>query len=171
MNNNLRMSGSMCLMLKKSSDRRQQEALENAFKKADVNGDGVLSVDEYYRILKDHGVTCSRDEILQIIQIADKDHDGVISKEEFLGESRSRNSSRRGSMAEKEAKADLAFKVFDKNHDGYITKEEMLKTSKNLTKKQVQAVFELNDADHDGKLTREEFHEFMTHPQGDNSKK
>ena len=40
-------------------------------------------------------------------------------------------------MAEKEAKADLAFKVFDKNHDGYITKEEMLKTSKNLTKKQV----------------------------------
>ena len=32
MNNNLRMSGSMCLMLKKSSDRRQQEALENAFK-------------------------------------------------------------------------------------------------------------------------------------------
>ena len=41
-------------------------------------------------------------------------------------------------MAEKEAKADLAFKVFDKNHDGYITKEEMLKTSKNLTKKQVR---------------------------------
>ena len=106
-------------------------------------------------------------------------------------------------MAEKEAKADLAFKVFDKNHDGYITKEEMLKTSKNLTKKQVishlftiwkkvlcisyltkkpwfwkflmafqvQAVFELNDADHDGKLTREEFHEFMTHPQKDNSNK
>ena len=33
-------------------------------------------MDEYYRILKDHGVTCSRDEILQIIQIADKDHDG-----------------------------------------------------------------------------------------------
>ena len=98
----------MCLMLKKSSDRRQQEALEGAFKvstffsiplkcqtwclvhyyskyvifisqklqKADINGDGVLSVDEYYRILKDHGIQCSRDEILQIIQIADKDHDG-----------------------------------------------------------------------------------------------
>ena len=46
------------------------------FQKADINGDGVLSVDEYYRILKDHGITCSRDEILNIIQIADKDHDG-----------------------------------------------------------------------------------------------
>ena len=46
------------------------------FQKADINGDGVLSVDEYYRILKEHGIQCSRDEILQIIQIADKDHDG-----------------------------------------------------------------------------------------------
>ena len=32
MNNNLRMSGAMFLMLKKSSDRRQREALEAAFK-------------------------------------------------------------------------------------------------------------------------------------------
>lgn len=32
MNNNLRMSGAMFLMLKKSSDRRQREALEEAFK-------------------------------------------------------------------------------------------------------------------------------------------
>ena len=125
----------------------------------------------------------------------------MISKEEFLGEPAAKSSSRRGSYVEKEAKADLAFKVFDRNHDGYITKEEMLKGSKNLTKKQVkriwqiklrfpsfktflyicfylcwftlkvQAVFELNDADHDGKLTREEFHEFMSHPNADNSKK
>ena len=129
-------------------------------------------------------------------------HYRVISKEEFLGEPALKSPSRRGSYVEKEAKADLAFKVFDRNHDGYITKEEMLKGSKNLTKKQVkrilqihlkshknlnnfsiynlylcwfllkvQAVFELNDADHDGKLTREEFHEFMSHPNADNSKK
>lgn len=32
MNNNLRMSGAMFLMLKKSNDRRQREALEAAFK-------------------------------------------------------------------------------------------------------------------------------------------
>ena len=32
MNNNLRMSGAMFLMLKKSSDRRQREQLEEAFK-------------------------------------------------------------------------------------------------------------------------------------------
>ena len=62
----------------------------------------------------------------------------VISKEEFLGEPTAKSPSRRGSYVEKEAKADLAFKVFDRNHDGYITKEEMLKASKHLTKKQVK---------------------------------
>ena len=32
------------------------KALELAFKKADVNGDGKLSVDEYYTVLQRHGI-------------------------------------------------------------------------------------------------------------------
>jgi len=145
----------MFLMLKKSSDRRQREALEAAFKKADVNGDGFLTADEYYRILKDHGVDCSYDEIMHIMQVADKDHDGKISREEFVGQEA------KPKVMGTDAKAELAFNVFDKNHDGYITKNEMLKASKNLTKEQVNAVFERNDGNHDGKLTLTEFQEFM----------
>jgi len=155
MNNNLRMSGAMFLMLKKSSDRRQREALEAAFKKADVNGDGFLTADEYYRILKDHGVDCSYDEIMHIMQVADKDHDGKISREEFVGQEA------KPKVMGTDAKAELAFNVFDKNHDGYITKNEMLKASKNLTKEQVNAVFERNDGNSDGKLSLTEFQEFM----------
>jgi len=151
------MSGAMFLMLKKSSDRRQREALEAAFKKADVNGDGFLSADEYYRILKDHGVECSYDEIMHLMQIADKDHDGKISREEFVGPEKPPKAKGMGT----DEKAELAFNVFDKNHDGYITKNEMLKASKNLTKEQVNAVFQRNDGNHDGKLTLEEFQEFM----------
>jgi calcium-binding protein CML len=162
--NNLRMSGAMFLMLKKSNDRRQREALEAAFKKADINGDGFLSADEYCRILTDHGIDCTHEEILQIMQVADKDHDGKISREEFVGEAPKRKDS-------SEAKAELAFNVFDKNHDGYITKGEMLKVSKNLTKEQVDAVFKRNDGNHDGKLTLEEFQEFMQHHSKNNEKK
>ena len=44
--------------------------------KADTNGDGFLSAEEYYTILKAHGVECSKEEIIQMMQIADKDHDG-----------------------------------------------------------------------------------------------
>ena len=50
--------------------------ISNLFQRADINEDGVLSVDEYYRILKEHSINCSRDELLQIIKIADKNKDG-----------------------------------------------------------------------------------------------
>ena len=43
MNNNLRMSGAMFLMLKKSSDRRQREALEAAFKVIFISGQYTTS--------------------------------------------------------------------------------------------------------------------------------
>jgi len=155
------MSGAMFLMLKKSNDRRQREALEAAFKKADVNGDGYISADEYYRILKDHGIECTHEEILQIMQIADKDHDGKISKEEFVGGPSATERRKSGVGLDTDAKAELAFNVFDKNRDGYVTKNEMLKVSKNLTKEQVDAVFERNDGNQDGKLNLQEFQEFM----------
>ena len=44
--------------------------------RADQNGDGLLTADEYYSILVDHGVECSREEIREIIRTADQDHDG-----------------------------------------------------------------------------------------------
>ena len=93
---------------------------------------------------------------MHIMQIADKDHDGFISREEFLGEPSK-------PADEANAKAERAFNVFDKNRDGYITKAEMMKMSKNITKAQVDAVFARNDENHDGKLNREEFQDFMTH--------
>ena len=44
--------------------------------RADQNSDGLLTPDEYYQILVDHGVECSREEIRDIIRQADQDHDG-----------------------------------------------------------------------------------------------
>ena len=47
MNNNLRMSGAIALMLKKSKDRRQHEALEAAFKvrKREEKGTSSMKLD------------------------------------------------------------------------------------------------------------------------------
>ena len=156
------MSGPMFLMLKKSSDRRQREALEEAFKKADINGDGKLSVDEYSRILTENGVIITREEIIQMIKFADKDHDGCISRDEFMGNEEETPTRCQSSSRSANSNADLAFGVFDKNHDGYVTKSEMLQASKNLTKSQVQAVFALNDGNKDGKLNKSEFRDFMS---------
>jgi len=146
------MSGVNVLMLKKSSDRKRRETLEAAFKKADKNGDGLLTADEYYTVLKEHGVECTYDEVMNIMAMADKNHDGKISKEEFLGQQDTKPAG---------SKAEAAFKAFDKNHDGYVTKSEMRKVSKTMTKEQVDAVFQRNDSDNDGKLTLEDFKNFM----------
>ena len=37
-----------------------------------------MSAEEYYTILKAHGVDCTKEEIVQMMQIADKDHDGLV---------------------------------------------------------------------------------------------
>lgn len=58
-----------------------------------------------------------------------------------MGESAGPSHQHSGPKIDDVEKVDLAFNAFDKNHDGYITKNEMLKTSKNLTKKQVSALF------------------------------
>ena len=49
---------------------------EILFQEADINGDGVLSPDEYYRMFKVHGIQCSRKEIFQLFEMADKNNDG-----------------------------------------------------------------------------------------------
>jgi len=126
------------------------------FQRADVNGDGLLSEEEYFRILNDHGIACTEEEVKEIIRLADKDNDGFVSREEFMGEA-----PKKVELESAEKRAERAFKVFDKNHDGFVTKDEMLKLCKNLSKEQVDAVFARNDVNHDGKLTRKEFEDFL----------
>jgi len=145
-------SGAVSMMVRKSKDKRQQESLLAAFKRADLNGDGLLTAEEYYHILADHGVECSRDEIKEILRLADQDHDGFISREEFMDEPPKRPDPK---------SAEGAFKVFDMNHDGFVTKDEMLKLCKHLNKEQVDKLFESKDKNHDEKLSRKEFADFL----------
>merc|ERR1712141_520993 len=98
--------------------------------------------------------------------MADKDNDGVISKEEFCN---NRACSRNGSLTKKESTADVAFRIFDENKDGYVTKQELQKSSK-MTRAQIDAVFKSNDTNQDGKLSREEFNEFMNRSKKSSSK-
>ncbi|XP_023332427.1 calmodulin [Eurytemora carolleeae] len=151
-----KMAASNVLMLKKAGDKRQEQALLVAFKKADSDGDGKLTVDEYFRILQDHSINTTKEEISNLMEIADKTKDGYITRAEFMGEASAQTKTQE--MVEK---AERAFNIIDRNHDGYITKSEMLQTTKKLTEKQIEAVFERNDRDGDGKLSKEEFTEMM----------
>ncbi|XP_023332417.1 calmodulin [Eurytemora carolleeae] len=148
--------GSNVLMVKKSKINREQHALEEAFERADKNGDGRLSIEEYYDILKSHSISTTQSEILHLLDIADKDNDGFITKDEFI-----HGQAKENDLIAAQEKARLAFNFIDKNRDGYITKNEMLATIKKLTTHQVDAVFYRNDHDGDGKLSQEEFTNMM----------
>jgi len=135
-----------CLMLQKGVDKRKEEDLIRAFTSADKNQDGFLSMAEYVRVFREHGVNITKEEVAIYFSSKDKDKDGQISYEEFCG---------RKTMTEK------AFEALDINSDGYITKPEMLaatqRTGRRMSKTEVDAAFREYDQNKDNKLNYNEF--------------
>lgn len=78
----------------------------------------------------------------QLFHEKDRDHDGYLSFEEFIGQ---------------ETKIELAFKAMDKDGDGFISKDEFKKVCKGLTSEQVTAAFNKFDKEGTGKLNYREF--------------
>merc|ERR1712045_682878 len=154
---------------KSLKDRRQTKAIEELLDKADKNGNGKISVEEYVHIFSGHGIQLSPEEVEKVSGIAN--NDGEVTKDEFLNYAKhsdffksQMDKSASGSMANKEeaiAKAERAFKLFDKDNDGYITKEEFAKISKKLNREQVEAVFNKFDKDGDGVLSFDEFRSML----------
>merc|ERR1712241_1439019 len=140
-NNNMSAASSSVLLLQKATNKRQKQMLKDAFKKADKNGDGKLSYEEYWNVIK----MISEAEFQEIVKVKDADADGFISCKEFL--------ERKGGSSKK---SDIAFEILDKDGDGYLTKEEFSQASDRITKKQIEAVYKRNDQDGDGRLSRNE---------------
>merc|ERR1711936_867330 len=136
------------LLLQKSGALREHAALAEAFKRADVKGEGRLTAEAYKKIIRDHSLGLSNAEIAHLVDIADKNHDGFISFEEFVGESERR-------------RREAAFNIFDSDKDGYVTKQEFLRNTSKLTDEQVTAMIDRLDVDGDGKLNKEEFEKLM----------
>ena len=72
-------------MLQKGVDKRKEEDLIRAFTSADKNQDGFLSMAEYVRVFREHGVNITKEEVAIYFSSKDKDKDGQISYEEFCG--------------------------------------------------------------------------------------
>ena len=65
-------------------DRQKREQLAEAFRKADKNGDGRLSVEEIHGIYQAHGVEVTREDVQKIVEAADKDGTGLLTEKEFV---------------------------------------------------------------------------------------
>jgi len=147
------MAANNVLMLKKREEMRGERALESAFKKADTDGDGKLSVEEYFNVLQDHNINTTKEEILRLLEVRDPKNKGFLTPASFLG--------KKSQSLDLEGRAEMAFQIMDRNNDGYITKQEMAQLTKKLSQQQINAVFNRNDKDKDGRLSKQEFTEMM----------
>jgi len=149
---------------KKLKDRRQKQTLEEIFRKVDRDGNGSISLTEYFGIFEVHGVTISQAESKRVHKIAGPD--GTLKKDEFIKILQGSNyflktfdKNQDGIVTETEmtTRAELAFKALDKDGSGYITEKEMRKLSSKLSATELEAIMKKLDSDGDGKLTFDEF--------------
>ena len=129
--------------------------LKDAFQKIDVNGDGMLTLEE----LKN---ACNQNpevhvlNIEQIFKTIDTDNSGVINYTEFLAASIDKR------IYLQEDKLRDAFKLFDEDKSGKISKSEISKVLKfKKSGAEMTKLFEKYDLNGDGEIDFEEFLNMM----------
>merc|ERR1712038_2197508 len=127
-------------------DSKRRNQIRRMFNKADKNNDGKLTPEEWKQVLNSSGVPTTMQEVDEFFQRMDRDYDGRLSFEEFMGE---------------ESQIEKLFKNMDKNGDGFVTKQEFMTICKNLTDERVRVAFDKFDTSGDDRLDYREFCEMI----------
>jgi len=112
----------------------------------DADSDGKLNRDQWFKVLNEAGYANSSSDVEKMFTTKDKDLDGKLSFEEFMGE---------------KSRAEKLFKLMDKDGDGFVTKSEFRTVCKNLDKAQVETAFKKFDQTGNDKLNYKEFCDMM----------
>merc|ERR1712080_506286 len=125
-------------------DREIRKRLEvrRYFDKADKDGNGSLTKEEWYNVLNSSGVPTTEAEVEDFFKTMDRDFDQKLTFAEFMGE---------------ESHIEKLFKSMDKNNDGFVTKKEFIDVCQNLSKEQVELAFKQFDTSGDDRLNYKEF--------------
>merc|ERR1711962_205709 len=139
----------------KQGQLHNRREVQKMFAKADKDGDGKLTPQEWHRVLNSSGCQTSMADVEEFFREMDRDHDGKLSFGEFMGE---------------ETPLVKVFKKMDKDGDGSISKEEYLNLCKNLSKAQAEEAFSRFDSSGDNNLDFKEFCQ-MIHQRQEEQKK
>lgn len=156
----------------------QQKQVREAFNIFDKNKDGTISREELGRVMRQLGLNPSETQVLDIINSADVDKNGVIDIDEFISlmpaltggadllfnntpQPAAYSTEKKGKTADEEEELRRAFLSFDTNGDGSISAEElqiaMKSVGENLTRDEISAIIHEVDNDGDGKIDYIEF--------------
>jgi calcium-dependent protein kinase len=129
--------------------------LKDAFQKIDVNGDGMLTLDELKNAINQNPEVHVMN-IEQIFKTIDTDNSGVINYTEFLAASIDKR------IYLQEDKLRDAFKLFDEDKSGKISKSEISKVLKfKKSGTEMTKLFEKYDLNGDGEIDFDEFLNMM----------
>merc|ERR1711973_264569 len=87
---------------------RKRLEVRRYFDKADEDGNGSLTKEEWYNVLNSSGVPTTEAEVEDFFKTMDRDFDQKLTFAEFMGE---------------ESHIEKLFKSMDKNNDGFVTKK------------------------------------------------
>ena len=134
---------------------------KEAFDMFDINKDGLLTVEEIFKMLKNYGYPMPKDEIKRMIAKIDSDGEMRIDFEEFITLMQSQTIF----IDETDDDALIrAFKSFDINHDGKIPNREfkyiITHMGNAFTKEETDSVFQIGNLNEDEELDYMQFIEF-----------
>merc|ERR1711879_1106807 len=141
---------------------QELDCLKEAFSLFDADHDGEITVGELGRVMRNHGLNPTDEELADMIRNVDKNSNGAIDFNEFI-----EMMLRRDSKVEEDVVH--AFRVFDRDGDGLISAEELKLTMNNLgeplTDREVRSMIEEADLDGDGRINFHEFQRLMANQQ------
>ncbi|KAL6489844.1 hypothetical protein MHYP_G00001890 [Metynnis hypsauchen] len=113
---------------------------QRLFAKLDKNRDGFISVQELHEEMRRVGVVCGDEKARMIVANSDRDKDGRLDYEEFLGY-----------MMDREQKWRIDFQALDKKNCGAIDQEDIINVFKELgvviSKTNAKRIIQMMDED------------------------
>jgi len=143
----------------------EREEFNDAFKLFDKDGDGSITVTEIHTVFKDLGFKqYQKKDVEKMVESVDKDGNGTIDLDEFIGLLRSKKSGKYAKMSPEDELKE-AFKIFDSDNNGTIDADELSTVMKalgeDLNKEEIEFMIKSVDIDGDKNIDFKEFQKMM----------
>jgi len=144
--------------------KREFLLLEEAFARADIDGDGSMSLTEFVGLLRGMGYRFEEPELATMFALVDADHSGSVDAREFIGICLSRSIMMNNNVLHR-VFAKIAADGREEGEGGHLTEEALCRFLPGLPPHKVHSLYQTMDLDADGAITYSEFRKALLDPE------